>query len=150
MSGNAAPSVPRPAHPIRVALVDDYDIVLLGLARMFDGYRQRVMVVEIDANRPVAKDVDIVLYDSFAQPEADSDEIQSLIDSPHAGRVVIYTWSFRSDLVDRAIERGARGYLSKTLPAAELVQALEAIHHGDVVISPAPPKSSSPVGLDWP
>jgi len=150
MPKRAAPSVPAPANPIRVALVDDYDVVLIGLAHMFDGYRDRVMVAEIDANRPVVDDVDIVLYDSFAQPEADNDEIQSLIDNPRASRVVVYTWNFHPELVDRAIERGACGYLSKTLPAAELVQALEAIHDGEVVISPAPLRSSSPVGLDWP
>ena len=51
---------------ITVALVDDYDVVLLGLARMLDGYRDRVRVVEIDANEAVEDVVDIVLYDSFA------------------------------------------------------------------------------------
>ncbi len=125
MPDRPAPSVPAAVHPIRVALVDDYDIVLIGLAHMFDGYRDRVMVAEIDANRPVADEVDVVLYDSFAQPEADKDEVQSLIDSPHGGRVVIYTWNFHPELIDRALDRGARGYLSKTLPASELVQALE-------------------------
>jgi len=146
----SAPTVPRPVTPIRVALVDDYDIVLIGLAHMFDGYRDRVMVAEIDANRPVSEPVDIVLYDSFAQPEADNDEVQSLIDSPQAGRVVIYTWNFHPELIDRALDRGACGYLSKTLAASELVQALERIHGGEVVVSPAPPKAGSPVGLDWP
>jgi DNA-binding NarL/FixJ family response regulator len=144
------PDVPEPARPIRVAMVDDYDIVLIGLAHMFDGYRERVMVAEIDANRPVADDVDIVLYDSFAQPEADNDEVQSLIDNPRAGRVAVYTWNFQPELIERALERGVCGYLSKTLPASDLVQAIEAIHRGEVVVSPAPPKSTSPLGLDWP
>ena len=144
------PPAPDAVYPIRVALVDDYDIVLIGLAHMFDGYRDRVMVAEIDANRPVVDDVDIVLYDSFAQPEADNDEIQSLIDNPRASRVVVYTWNFHAELIDRAIERGVRGYLSKTLPASELVQALEEIHGGEVVVSPAPARSSTPLGLDWP
>ena len=43
-----------PDAPIRLALVDDYDIVLAGLARMFDHYQQRVHVVELDARVPVA------------------------------------------------------------------------------------------------
>lgn len=80
-----------PGGPISVALVDDYDIVLIGLAYMFDQYRDRIVVAEIDANRPVSDDVDIVLYDSFAQPEADHDEIRVLVDNPHARRVVVYT-----------------------------------------------------------
>jgi hypothetical protein len=64
---------------ITVALVDDYDVVLLGLARTLEGYRDRVSVVEIDANEAVDDVVDIVLYDSFAQPESDQDEIAVLV-----------------------------------------------------------------------
>ena len=36
------------------------------------------------------------------------------------------------------------------MPARELVAALEAIHAGEVVISPDPGKSRPEVGLDWP
>ena len=31
--------------PIRIALVNDYDVVLEGLARMLDRYRDRVVIV---------------------------------------------------------------------------------------------------------
>ena len=118
----------EPTTPISVALVDDYDVVLIGVAHMFDHYRDRIVVAEIDANRPVAEDVDIVLYDSFAQPEADHDEIKVLVDNPRARRVVVYTWNFHPDLIDSAMRKGASGYLSKTLTASELVAALETIH----------------------
>ena len=137
--------------PISIALVDDYDVVLIGLAHMFDSYRDRIVVAEIDANRPVTDDVDIVLYDSFAQPEVDHDEIGVLIEHPRAGRVAVYTWNFHPDLIDLAMRKGVSGYLSKTMPAAELVAALEAIHAGDKVVSTAPPGRARPaVGLDWP
>jgi DNA-binding NarL/FixJ family response regulator len=46
--------------------------------------------------------------------------------------------------------KGASGYLSKTLPAHEFVTAIEAIAEGKVVISDAPTRSRSAVGLDWP
>ena len=38
---------------------------------------------------------------------------------------------------------------SKTMPARELVAALEAIHAGERVVS-APPRRAAAVGLDWP
>ena len=136
--------------PITLALVDDYEIVLTGLAHMFDQYRDRVVVAELDARTPIVDDVDIALYDSFAQPEADHDEIQVLVDNPHARRVVVYTWNLQPNLVETALAKGASGYLSKTLPARELVDALESIHAGETVVSPASPKSSPTVGLDWP
>jgi len=136
--------------PISLALVDDYEVVLTGLAHMFDQYQDRVVVAEIDMTMPISDDVDIALYDSFAQPEADHDEIKVLVDNRHARRVVVYTWNLHPELVDTALQKGASGYLSKTLTARELVDALEAIHAGETVISPAPPKARSTIGLDWP
>jgi DNA-binding NarL/FixJ family response regulator len=130
--------------------VNDYEIVLAGVARMVERYRDRVVVAEMDLNKPIEEDVDIALYDNFAQPEADQDDIQALIDSPHARRVVVYTWNFDAQLVEAALAKGVSGYLSKTLVAAELVEALERIHRGDVVVSPAPSKMSRSVGQDWP
>jgi DNA-binding NarL/FixJ family response regulator len=136
--------------PIRVALVDDYDVVVIGLGHLFDSYGDRIVVAELDANEPVTDDVDVVLYDSFAQPEADHEDIDVLVGNPHARHVAVYTWNFHPALVDAAMAKGARGYLSKTLPAHELVTAIEAIAAGEVVISAAPPRSRSAPGLDWP
>ena len=58
-------SNPAASRPITVALVDDYDVVLIGLAHMFDRYRERVVVAEIDTNEPLAQSVDVALYDTF-------------------------------------------------------------------------------------
>ena len=140
----------RPGGAITVALVDDYDVVVMGVAKMFDRYRDRVVVAELDTNTPLEDTVDIVLYDSFAQPESDHDEIAVLVANPRAHRVVVYTWNFHPDLVESARQKGAHGYLSKTLPARELVSALEAVHAGETVISSAPARGRSAVGLDWP
>jgi DNA-binding NarL/FixJ family response regulator len=142
------PPSSRPA--VSLALVDDYDVVLAGLAHMLTPYQHRVRIVELDANEPVATDVDIALYDSFAQPESDHDEVAVLVDNDRARRVVIYTWNFHPDLIEAARDLGVHGYLSKTLPAGELVTALEAVHAGQTVISPAPARARTPSGLDWP
>src|ERR1700742_3791993 len=136
--------------PITVALVDDYDIVVKGVANMLDPYRDRVVIAELDSSMPVADTVDVVLYDSFAQPESDHEEIGVLVANPHAHRVLVYTWNFHPDLIASARQHGAHGYLSKTLPARELVAALESVHAGETVISDVPPRARSAVGLDWP
>ncbi|NHC16198.1 helix-turn-helix transcriptional regulator [Motilibacter deserti] len=117
---------------------------------MLDPYRDRVVVAEIDANASLDDAVDIALYDAFAQPESDHDEIQVLIDNPRARKVAVYTWNFHPDLVRSACDQGVRGYLSKTLPARELVLALEAVHAGELVVSDAPLHARSAPGLDWP
>lgn len=139
-----------PSSPITVALVDDYDVVLLGVAHMFDQYRDRIVIAEIDANKPLSDTVDIALYDSFAQPESDHDEIGLLVKSPQARRVVVYTWNFHPDLIESARRHGAHGYLSKTLPARDLVAALEAVHAGELVVSEPPPRARTTSGLNWP
>ena len=138
------------APPILIALVNDYDVVLNGVARMIDGYRDRVLIAEIDANLPVSDPVDIVLYDNFAQPESDREEVSALVASPKARHVVVYTWNFHPALVESARRQGAHGYLSKTLPARELVHALERVHAGEVVVSEAPTRTRVTPGLDWP
>jgi DNA-binding NarL/FixJ family response regulator len=140
-----------PSHgPVTVALVDDYDVVLSGLAHMLAPYADRVRVVELDANEPVRARVDIALYDTFAQPESDHDEVAVLVASDRARRVVVYTWSFDPDLVAAAHELGVHGYLSKALPARDLVSALEAVHAGETVVSALPTRARPPSGLDWP
>jgi len=136
--------------PVRVALVDDYDVVVIGIAHLFDAYQDRIVVAELDTNQPVNDAVDVVLYDSFAQPEADHEDIAVLVGNPHARHVVVYTWNFHPSLIDSAMAKGASGYLSKTLPAHEFVTAIEAIADGKVVISDPPARSRSALGLDWP
>src|SRR6266576_1325486 len=88
--------------PVTVALVDDYDIVVMGVAHILQQYQDRVVIAELDTNRAVSDVVDIVLYDSFAQPESDDDQISVLIGNPRARRVVVYTWNFDPDLIQSA------------------------------------------------
>jgi len=135
---------------IWVALIDDYDVVVKGVATMLDPYRHRVLVAELDTDRPVKDDVDIALYDSFAQPESDQHEIKVLLDNPRARRVVLYTWNFHPELLTAAQDLGVHGYLSKALPARELVAALEAVHQGEIVVSDPPTKTRTQHHHDWP
>ena len=136
--------------PIRIALVDDYDVVVVGIANMLDPYRDRVLICEIDTNQPLEDAVDIVLYDSFAQAEADQSDLAVLIDNPNARQVVVYTWNFHPDLIESARRKGARGYLSKASPARDLVASLEAVHAGELVVNDPPQRLRAASGLDWP
>jgi DNA-binding NarL/FixJ family response regulator len=138
------------ADPIRVALVNDYDVVVAGVARMLDGYSDRVFVAELDTNEPVEDVVDVVLYDNFAQPEADRDEVDTLVANPRAARVAIYTWNFQPDLIESARAKGVHGYLSKALPARELVTAIERLHAGEVVVLGQAGRQRVAPGLEWP
>ena len=135
---------------IRIALVNDYDVVVFGLARILEPYADRLVIVEIDTNEPVADPADLVLYDSFAQPESDRNEVADIVASRRSRKVVVYTWNLHPDLVRQARRQGASGYLSKALPARDLVGALESVHGGEVVISEPERRAKVINGSDWP
>ncbi|GAA2750306.1 response regulator transcription factor [Amnibacterium kyonggiense] len=137
-------------RPLTVALVDDYDVVLIGLAHLFDDHRDRVVVAEIDANARLDDRIDVVLYDSFAQPESDHEEVAALLRSDKARRVAVYTWNFHPELVEAALAQGVHGYLSKSMSAEDLVDALERIHGGETVVTEVTGRVRSTPALDWP
>ncbi len=139
------------SRPIRVALVNDYEIVVKGLARMFDSYQDRIHLVELDAELPVDEHVDIALYDTFAQPQSDAVQVDRLIEQEKAHKVVLYSWNLQPELIEAATAKGAAGYLSKGLTAAELVEALEEVHEADHPVVTAPDdERDEVVGGDWP
>jgi DNA-binding NarL/FixJ family response regulator len=136
---------------IRVALVDDYEVVVRGLEAMLRSYRDTVQVVEMDLNEDVAQPVDITLYDTFAATQGDGEDVRRLAADPRSGKVVVYSWNLDPALVAAALANGAAGYLSKGLPALKLVAALQALHRGDpqarTVLEGGTSKGSSG---DWP
>lgn len=135
---------------LRIALVDDYEIVVRGLQLMLRSYGNTVEVVELDLNRNVAQPVDLTLYDSFAAMPGDREDVRELARNPLAGKVVVYSWNLDDGQINAALANGASGYLSKGLPAAQLVQALLAIHRGEKQIFPGT-QGAVKFGLgDWP
>lgn len=120
-------------RPVRIAIVNDYDLVVAGLMAVLEPYADRVEVVELDSGQPVVSPVDLVLYDTFGQPQGDDVDLSSVASHPDA-RVVILSWNTDTSLVRRAVESGAAGYVTKAATAAALVDALERIHDGERVL----------------
>ncbi|MCF8589228.1 response regulator transcription factor [Gordonia liuliyuniae] len=117
-------------EPVRVALIDDYDVVVRGLANMLRLYTGRVQVQTLSTSGDVVDYVDIALYDSFANPLSDREVIAGLAMNDRVGKVAVYSWEISDSAVSRSLAAGAAALLSKKLPAAELVNALEEIHRG--------------------
>jgi two-component system, NarL family, response regulator LiaR len=119
--------------PVRVAIVNDYELVVVGVAALLQPYRERVEVVELDANLPVVREVDVVLYDTFGQVQGKGIDVIALRDGGDA-KVAVYSWNLHHELVQESLDAGADGYISKGLDAEELVQAIERIHAGEKLI----------------
>ena len=135
------------SRPIRLAIVDDYAVVIAGVAALLADHR--IDVVETDASLPVVSDVDIVLYDTFGQVQGDGLDLEDFVRDSRA-KVVIYSWNLQPELVDRAVESGASGYLSKVLTGAEIVAALERIMAGETVVVSGSHETSVDGAGDWP
>jgi hypothetical protein len=73
----------RLSRPMPTASASVQEIV----ARILALHRNRIAVVELDAHQPVTTKVDIALLDTFAQPEADGNELKVLIANPLAAKI---------------------------------------------------------------
>ena len=140
--------MPPSTSPITVAVVNDYEMVVAGVAAMLSQHPDRVRVVEIDTGMPVVSDVDVILYDTFGQVQGDGVDLEELVRGSGA-LVVIFSWNLQPELVRKAIDRGASGYLSKALSADQMISAIEAVHAGQVVVPASEDPVEDAVG-DWP
>ena len=92
--------------------------------------------------------MDVVLYDSFAQPEADHADIDVLVANSGPLRRGLHVELPPSPRRERASQRRQRLLVEDTPARAR--DPVEAIAAGRVIVSDAPPRTRLPVGLDWP
>ena len=118
---------------MRVAIVNDYELVVVGVAALLEPFRDRVEVVEVDAGLPVLHDVDVILYDTFGAVQGSGVDVAGLVDGGRA-KVVIYSWNLQHQLVTESLGAGAAGYLSKGMDAEALVASIERIHAGKTLV----------------
>jgi DNA-binding NarL/FixJ family response regulator len=126
---------------IRVLLVDDDALVRSGLRMMLAGAERIEVVGEADDGRAVLGAVDrhrpdVVLMD-IRMPAVDGVAATRLLRTqPEPPAVLVLTTFDADDLVVRALQAGASGFLLKDTPPAEIVRAIELVHAGDSMLSP--------------
>jgi NarL family two-component system response regulator LiaR len=127
--------MPSVTQVLRVAVVNDFELVVQRLAAMLGPFPNQVLVVELDVGRNPEHPVDIVLFDTYGHAQGGVDRIRSLATDPQVGSVVVYTWALPSGQLDAVLAAGARGVLSKSIPAEELVDTFSTVDGGEIVIS---------------
>ena len=135
-------------RPLRIAIVDDYAVVVAGVASFLEA--ERIEVVETGATQPVISDVDIVLYDTFGQIQGTGIDLEDFVADSGGAKVVIYSWNLNEELIEQAMTGGASGYLSKVLTGPAVVKALERIMSGETVILVGEHETSVGGAGDWP
>ncbi|AEG45142.1 response regulator transcription factor [Isoptericola variabilis] len=128
--------------PIRVALVDDQQLVRAGFRMVIDSQPDLEVVVEAgdgaQALRLLASHaVDVVLMD-VRMPNLDGlSATARLTAADDAPRVIVLTTFDLDEYVLEAIRSGASGFLLKDAPPEEMLAAIRTVHRGDAVIAPS-------------
>jgi NarL family two-component system response regulator LiaR len=122
-------------RPLRIAVLNDFPVVVAGVAAMLAPYRERVEVVDGSAGQRIDGSLDLVLYDSFGAADHTVTEVGAIRRRTSAP-VVVFSWTTDRELVRAALDAGAAGFLPKTLLPEQLVTSLEQIHQG-VTVPPA-------------
>jgi DNA-binding NarL/FixJ family response regulator len=127
---------------IRVLLVDDDALVRSGLRMMLAGADSLEVVGEATDGREVLAAVDlhrpdVVLMD-IRMPHLDGIAATRLVVAqPDPPAVIVLTTFDADELVLRALQAGAAGFLLKETSPAEIVRAIELVHACDGMLSPA-------------
>jgi DNA-binding NarL/FixJ family response regulator len=146
-AGPVVTESPSATRTIRVAIANDYELVVAGVAALLGPYPQ-IEIVDLAANRIPSAQADIILFDTYGHRDLGLSRVKELVESDH-GAVVVYTFEFEPGLVDRALDAGVRGYLDKRDSADRLVAALERIAAGEVAVSSGGTKLHR-AEIEWP
>lgn len=129
------------AHPIRVVIVDDHDMVRRGLAAFLKVQADLELVGEARNGQEalgVCERVqpDVILMD-LVMPELDGTAATRIIRERWPRVQVIALTSFQEkELVRGVLQAGAISYLLKNISAEELAQAIRAAHAGRPTLAP--------------
>ena len=123
---------------LRVAAVNDYELIVAGLAAMLSTHSDRIEVADaIIVGEPLAGGpVDIALYDSYGREGLIEGRVEKLLATEGINHVVLYTLSWDDDLVAQALSLPLSGVVAKSVPTTVLVDALEAVGKGTIVVEP--------------
>ncbi|MDK1359350.1 response regulator transcription factor [Arthrobacter sp. zg-Y1219] len=154
MTGNLPPlseaAAPAPA-PIRVALVDDQQLVRGGFKMLINSQPDLTVVAEAGNGREAlqalsAVRADVVLMD-VRMPGMDGIEATARLLERSAAqpkgstdadlKVVVLTTFDLDEYALSAIRAGASGFLLKDAPPEELLEAIRTVYRGDAVIAPS-------------
>jgi two-component system response regulator DevR len=127
---------------IRIAIVDDHEMVREGLRTILQGEPDFEVVADTGLGGALPELVersepDIVLLDAHL-PDVSGPEVCRRLRASHPQvKVIIVTTYSDDDLVDECIGAGARGFVVKDVEKFTLKQSIRAVQRGDGAIAPA-------------
>jgi two-component system response regulator DevR len=126
---------------LRVLLVDDHEVVRLGLATLLEDTPGVAVVGEAGSAREALRacerlDPDLVVLDIRLPDQPGVDVCRQIVERwPHI-QVIMLTSFANDDLIAEAISAGAAGYVLKQVGNEELLRAIEAVRRGEALLDP--------------
>jgi NarL family two-component system response regulator LiaR len=136
---------------MRVALVNDYEIVLEGLRGLLRPYDPEIRVVELDVREKSRRPVDVTLFDTYGEARELRQRVRELASDATNGTIVVFSFSNDAAIANTLLDTGAQGFISKALPAAQIVEGIRAAAHGErVMLTRRSQRAAMPAELRWP
>ncbi len=126
----------------KILLVDDHEVVRLGLKSLLEHHEQFEVVAEASTAQEAIEMVekyhpDVVLMDIRLPGQSGIDACEEITERWPDVRVVILTSYAEDEMLFSAIRAGASGYVLKQIEADGLITAIEAACRGDALLDPA-------------
>ena len=127
---------------VKVLLADNKEIFREGLARLLQEQKQIEVVSQCSNGKEAIKkakesEPDVVLMDSNISDCGSKEATQQINESSPGVKVAMLTDSKDEEELFSAIEAGATGYLLKDMKIGDLVESIDLIGKGEVVVPPS-------------
>jgi DNA-binding NarL/FixJ family response regulator len=127
---------------LRIILVDDHEIVRLGLKTLLSRYPQFEVVADAGDAREALEQVrrhapDVVVMDIRLPGRNGVEATREIVEKYPDVKVIILTSYADEDILFDAIAAGAAGYVLKQIGSDDLVRALEQVGRGESLLDPA-------------
>jgi DNA-binding NarL/FixJ family response regulator len=136
---------------IRVALVNDYEIVVKGLRALLRPYEPEISVVELDVKRKPQRPVDVTLFDTYGEERETRERIQELASDATNGAIIVFSFTDEAAVARNFVRAGAQGFISKATSAAQIVDGIKAAARGHtIMVIERSEHATPPPELQWP
>ena len=127
---------------IKLMIVDDHAVVRDGLGAVLSLVDDFELVAEAGngteaLERAQTANPDVVLMDIGMKGENGIEVAQRMLDDNPERAVLMLTMHDGVEHAQRALKAGARGYVLKDSPSADIIGAIRTVHGGGTYLSPA-------------
>lgn len=126
----------------RILLVDDHEVVRLGLKALLERHQHFDVVGEAGSAREALEAVsnlypDVVVMDIRLPGASGIEACEEIVQRFPETKVIMLTSYAEDEMLFSAIRAGASGYILKQIGGEDLVRALEAVGRGEALLDPA-------------